>query len=342
MEAYKNRTIPAECTECGFRFRVRMPDNISSNRNYIINYQCPRCGCRYSVSGTNQEAGNANKRGGGRIAKTLFYLIGISCAIAVSAVFILYFVSLFVDISPLIQRIKPAYENLAGIFSGVVGRISVSLQDSRNRQALMTFLPRIIVMLTCSPIHECAHAWTAYKLGDSTGKLQGRITLNPFKHLDPYGAIMILLVGVGYAKPVPVNPNNFKNKKCDMAITAFAGPFSNMVLAVILLVVIRWFKEAGTAADHYFIIQLLIYTAFINICLAVFNMIPFPPLDGSKVIGAVLPDGFYSSLMQMGPKVGMVLFLVIILCSRMGYSPISAVSNAVFDYLYRLIVMGTI
>jgi len=146
------------------------------------------------------------KTKGDKIATTILYLIGIPCVILVIAVFVLYFMSMFMDVTPALNVILSVFEGITGSITGFMGR----LQNNPNLQGLMTFLPRIVVMLVCFPIHECAHAWTAYKLGDNTGKLQGRITLNPFKHLDAYGALMVLLAGIGYAKPVPVNPANFK------------------------------------------------------------------------------------------------------------------------------------
>lgn len=314
-----------------------MPEGVSRDKNYVINYQCPRCGCRYSISSNNQGTSKPKLKGD-KIATTILYLIGIPCVILIIAVFALYFMSMFMDVTPALNVILSVFEGITGSISGFMER----LQDNPNIQGLMTFLPRIVVMLVCFPIHECAHAWTAYKLGDNTGKLQGRITLNPFKHLDMYGALMVLLAGIGYAKPVPVNPANFKHKKRDMALTAFAGPFSNMLMAVCILFIIKWHGRVIVISGHDFILQLLLYTAYINISLAVFNMIPVPPLDGSKVLGAVLPDGLYNDVIRKGPKAALILFLAIMLCNRMGYSPIGTASGAIFNRLYGLIVMGTL
>ena len=190
-------------------------------------------------------------------------------------------------------------------------------------------------MLICFPVHECAHAWTAYILGDDTGKIKGRITLNPFRHLDPYGALMVLVAGVGYAKPVPVNPSKFKNRKLDMALTAFAGPFSNLAMAVLILILIK-----GGIFGYPYAFYMARYTAFINISLALFNMIPVPPLDGSKVLGAFLPGDAFDNFLKKGSKLWLILLLGMMMSGRMGYSPVGTASSAVFHYLYNMIVLG--
>ncbi len=161
-----------------------------------------------------------------------------------------------------------------------------------NNQNALMLLVRVFVLLVCFPVHECAHAWTADKLGDSTGRRKGRITLNPFKHLDYMGTISILLIGIGYAKPVPVNIHNFRHKKRDFALTALAGPLSNLLMAMVFLVLLRFVPNMHLNADNAQLArQLLTYAAYINVSLAVFNLIPIPPLDGSRVVTAFLPEG---------------------------------------------------
>jgi len=146
------------------------------------------------------------------------------------------------------------------------------------------------------PLHEWAHGFVAYKLGDRTAKYQGRLTLNPLAHVDYMGAAMILLIGFGWAKPVPVDPRNFKNPKRDMALTALAGPVSNLLAAVVSglisnLIVMIMIKTGNSSLSTGFVYVLLFfrYLMMINASLAVFNFIPIPPLDGSKILMAFLP-----------------------------------------------------
>lgn len=167
-------------------------------------------------------------------------------------------------------------------------------------QAVIFILSGCFVVFVCTPIHELAHGWVAYKLGDNTAKNQGRLTFNPVAHIDIIGMIMILLFGFGYAKPVPVNMRNFKNPKVGMALTGAAGPASNIIMAF-LNIFVYYFLNAvlpfrGTAIN--LILTFFYYAAFINVSLAVFNLLPIPPLDGSKIIAGVLPDRVYYKYMQ--------------------------------------------
>ena len=211
------------------------------------------------------------------------------------------------------------------------------LQENADMEAVFTVLSRLFVMLICFPVHECAHAWTAYMLGDPTAKRQGRLTLNPFRHLDLIGSFMILLMGFGYAKPVPINPSYFRNRKRDMAVSAFAGPFSNMIMAAVFLWCVRLLTmDTGTDPALW---RLMMYAAYINVSLAVFNLLPISPLDGSKVLGILLPDKIYKRLLNNGRNMIFLLIFGILILNRMGYSPVGAVTSGVFDYLYRWIVM---
>lgn len=159
----------------------------------------------------------------------------------------------------------------------------------------------LIVLFTAFPIHECAHALVAHWLGDDTAKNQGRITLNPISHLSLMGTIMMVVMGFGWAKPVPINPNNFKKPKQGMALSAFAGPISNLLLAYISIIIFKIFSYLSYGSDSMTIYYLSVafqYMAVINLGLAVFNLLPIPPLDGSKLFNAVLPDKAYFKIMQ--------------------------------------------
>ena len=203
-------------------------------------------------------------------------------------------------------------------------------------------IARVFILLVCFPVHECAHAWMADKLGDSTGKKKGRITLNPFKHLDYMGTIFILLAGVGYARPVPVNINNFRHRKRDFAITALAGPVSNLLMALTFLVIMRILLNIRMPMEYQrWSLQLLSYAAYINVSLAVFNLLPIPPLDGSRVATAFLPDKAYDSMLRKQRYTMGILLIALMVLGRMGYSPIGYLTEKVY-YLLRHLVSAVI
>ena len=181
---------------------------------------------------------------------------------------------------------------------------------------LYAALLRIIPALLCITIHELAHGFAAYKLGDTTAKDLGRLTLNPIKHIDPVGLLMMLLIGFGWAKPVPVDMRNFKYPKWYMAITAFAGPLSNILLAVLIMFILGIFTGLSTweviitnntYSTAYIIIR---NTASLSVGLAVFNMLPIPPLDGSKVLFSLLPESSYYKVLRY-ERYGIILLLIL-------------------------------
>ncbi len=166
-------------------------------------------------------------------------------------------------------------------------------------QAIAMILSSLAVIMLTLPIHEWAHAFTAVKLGDPTPRFQGRLSLNPFAHIDWLGAACILLFGWGWAKPVQINARYFKNPKVGMAITALAGPVSNVIVAFVALFLAAVVKNLLLYSVFcIYVYYFLYYLAQINISLAVFNFIPIPPLDGSRLLSAFLPNKQYYTLMR--------------------------------------------
>ena len=155
---------------------------------------------------------------------------------------------------------------------------------------MLEYLVRIMIIFLVNPLHEFAHAWSAHKLGDDTAKQQGRMTISPLAHIDPFGAILLLFCGFGWAKPVPVNPRNFKNPRKGMMLTAIAGPLSNLIVGFVGLVACRLLSGSFLLSkEMYYLGLILYYFVLININLCVFNMLPVPPLDGSRVMTYLLP-----------------------------------------------------
>ena len=168
-------------------------------------------------------------------------------------------------------------------------------------QVIIYILSAFAVIFLTLPVHEFSHAFTAVKLGDDTPRWQGRMTLNPFAHIDWIGASCILLFGFGWARPVEINQRNFKNPKRDMAITAFAGPISNLILALICFLFFNIMQVVFyrfELAIIYYLAFFFLYIAQINVYLAVFNLIPIPPLDGSRLLSALLPYKLYYTIMR--------------------------------------------
>lgn len=188
----------------------------------------------------------------------------------------------------------------------------------------------LVVIFLTLPIHEFAHGFTAVKLGDDTPRWQGRLTLNPFAHIDYMGAAAILVFGFGWAKPVQVNSRNFRNPKVGMAITAFAGPLSNIIMAFIFALlsnlVVLFLSE--TVISSY-VVLFCCFVAKINISLAVFNLLPIPPLDGSKILAIFLPNRIYYTLMRYERYVYFIL--IALLFTNVLDVPLSLATNGIIS-----------
>lgn len=206
------------------------------------------------------------------------------------------------------------------------------------REIIIFLLSAVFVVFVTMPIHEFAHAFAANALGDKTPKYQGRLTLNPLAHIDPIGAVLIALVGFGWAKPVQINLNNFKKPKLGMAITAVAGPIANLLCALVLMLIGNTVLTVASLADQIsfsgaqFVAYLYMFiynAAFINISLAVFNLIPVPPLDGSKILNAVLPYRIYYKILQYERYVMFAVIAIVFL--GVLDVPLSWLSSKVFD-----------
>jgi len=183
-------------------------------------------------------------------------------------------------------------------------------------QRLLLTAPPILLALT---VHECAHAWVAYRMGDPTAKMLGRVTLNPLKHLDPIGTIALFVSGMfGWAKPVPINPRNFRHLTKSMVLVSLAGPLSNLTLAAIFAIVHKFFiifgggVLAGFPGIYRPLFVMVELSIILNIALAVFNLVPIPPLDGSKVLAAVLPPDKALAYSRIEPY-GFIILIVLIM-----------------------------
>ncbi|TFG74850.1 MAG: site-2 protease family protein [Thermodesulfobacteriales bacterium] len=180
-----------------------------------------------------------------------------------------------------------------------------------NFNLIIIQAPVILLSLT---IHEYFHGWTANKLGDPTAKMRGRLTLNPIAHLDVLGTILMFVVGFGWAKPVPINPMNFKDPKKGTLLVAIAGPLSNLATAVVAGIILRPLVpkvltgEIARGTLESIVVVMLILAVIYGIALAVFNLIPIPPLDGSRVMYAVLPDKYLNTYSRFEPYGVLFLF----------------------------------
>jgi Zn-dependent protease len=195
-----------------------------------------------------------------------------------------------------------------------------------------------LIIFVALPFHEFAHALAAYRLGDGTAKLFGRLTLNPLAHVDPIGALLIVLVGFGWAKPTPVNPLNLRGGRQGEALVAFAGPASNLVLAAAAAIPLRYAIATDLQLPEI-VFGMLQFFIQINLVLMVFNLLPIPPLDGSKVAFALMDR---RTEMQWRPVLEQYGFLILIAVAFLPILPGGTILDVVFDAvvrpLFRLLV----
>ncbi len=189
--------------------------------------------------------------------------------------------------------------------------------QSTFRDALITFLIVVPIVLISLTVHEFSHGYASYLLGDNTARNYGRLTLNPLKHLDPMGALCMLLFGFGWAKPCPVNPRYYKHPRSGMAITAAAGPLSNIILAFLNLIFMNLVgiipvSSEGFGATAVGVAYLFFYLmAQMNVYLAVFNLLPIPPLDGSRILFIFLPTKAYFGVMKYERYIMIAMFALL-------------------------------
>jgi len=198
------------------------------------------------------------------------------------------------------------------------------------------FLAYIVALIVGITVHEYAHAWMAHRCGDNTAKFEGRLTLNPLAHLDPLGTIMLFLVGFGWGKPVPINPNNM-DKKSDELKVAFAGIVTNLILAFILAIPIRIALMQGVLIESSAVLSFLNIIIDLNIILAVFNLLPIPPLDGSHLVEYFLNRESKYAYQTVGP---FVLIGLIIAENITNISIIHPIMEPILR-LFSLLIKGT-
>ena len=218
---------------------------------------------------------------------------------------------------------------------------------------IFTLLLSLPVMLMALSVHESAHGYAAYKLGDPTAHSLGRITLNPVKHFDLFGFLSMLIFHIGWAKPVPVNARYFKNPRRDFAIVGAAGPLSNICLALIHLLILRLVMiyatntvVNGTLTEGVWmtVLALVVYLLYMgvamNVILAIFNLIPIPPFDGSRIFYAFLPPKWYFGVMKYERYIMLGCIILFFVMRRMNFNPLGAFEGWVINGLFTVTGMG--
>ena len=219
-------------------------------------------------------------------------------------------------------------------------RALMSGGTEQAKALLIIFLMWLPIIMLSLSFHEASHAFIAYKLGDPTARNFGRVTLNPVKHLDPIGFIAMLTIGFGWAKPCPVNTRNFRNPRKGFALSSLAGPVSNMILALgftvlmaifyliyLIVAIVRGLAEPPVFVDY--IQMFLYYGIYLNVSLAIFNFLPVPPLDGSRILGLILPDKVYYAFLKYERYIGIGFAVLVIMLGQFNISIIDFVVSPV-------------
>lgn len=212
-----------------------------------------------------------------------------------------------------------------------------------SKEGLISFLYTLPALLFCLSVHEFAHAYTAYKLGDRTQKAMGRLTLNPFSHIDIAGFICIALFGFGWGKPVMIDDRNFKNKAAGNALTAFAGPCSNIIMAILFTIILKILLITGVILPAInsvvgsIILNMLILTIQFNVVFAIFNLIPIPPFDGYRILYFFLPAKGRENMYKI-EQYSFIIVLVI-LVTGIGSKLVSPIVNFVLGLLSKFIML---
>lgn len=222
--------------------------------------------------------------------------------------------------------------------------IQTAASSGDIRWALISVLISVPVILFALTFHEFSHGYVAYKMGDPTARNLGRLTLNPIKHLDPIGTLCMLFAGFGWAKPIPVNARNFKKPRNGMAFTALAGPLSNIILSFAGLLLYRLFlfipiPNTEFAFYIWYSFSILLYTFhYLNLSLAIFNLIPIPPLDGSRILFVLLPDKYYFGFMKY-ERIVMIAIMALLFTGTLS-GPLAWIIDTIssgMDWIIRLI-----
>lgn len=203
--------------------------------------------------------------------------------------------------------------------------------------SLQVILARLIVLMTAIPVHEFAHAWAAEKMGDSTARYSRRLSLNPLDHIDPIGALMILLIGIGFARPVPIDSRNFRDHKMGTIVTSLAGPASNILMALVCMIVAKLLRAAFLATQFGFLVgiyQVISFMVNVNLMLAVFNLLPIPPLDGWHAICPLLPRELYWKIAAYEHQI--VWFVLILVMFGAFNGILGTLSSLLYMLLDRL------